>query len=173
MLDEETGAEPRAVSASIADPYLLVLRDDGSAFVAQIDNSNELEEVEKTDGPLTTMKWSSGCLYTDTKGIFQQSQGDKGKEVGEKVMMFLLNSSGALHASLIRTWHFKKNGRLIGTLRSSRYRISRSQCTLLRGYHTFPRSSQPTSRCAKGRRRNLCRRYWLQTSVTPSHRAPT
>lgn len=99
MLDEETGAEPRAVSASIADPYLLVLRDDGSVFVAQIDSSNELEEVEKTEGPITTTKWSSGCLYTDTRGVFQQSQGDKGAEVGDKVMMFLLNSSGALHVS--------------------------------------------------------------------------
>lgn len=97
MLDEETGAEPRAVSASIADPYLLLIRDDSSVFVAQIDNNNELEEIEKPDGLITTTKWAGGCLYTDIEGVFQQPQGDKGTEVGSKTMMFLLSASGALH----------------------------------------------------------------------------
>lgn len=92
MLDEETGAEPRVLSASIADPYLLLIRDDGSVFVAQIDNSNELEEVEKTDSPLTSTKWSAGCLYSDRTGTFQ----DKGEA---KIFMFLLSSTGALHVS--------------------------------------------------------------------------
>lgn len=101
MLDEETGAEPRVLSASIADPYLLLIRDDSSVFVAQIDSSNELEEVEKTEGLITTTKWTSGCLYTDTKGVFQQAEGDKGIQVGEKVMMFLLSSSGALYVSTV------------------------------------------------------------------------
>lgn len=98
MLDEETGADPRVLSASIADPYLLLIRDDGSAFVAQIDKTNELEEMEKTDGPLTTTKWTSGCLYSDTRGIFQTAQGDKGTAT-EGIMMFLLSSTGALHVS--------------------------------------------------------------------------
>jgi cleavage and polyadenylation specificity factor subunit 1 len=99
MLDEETGAEPRAVSASIADPYLLIIRDDSSVFVAQIDSSNELEEVEKTNQALISTKWLAGCLYNDIKGVFQSSHGDKGTEVGEKTMMFLLSSAGALHVS--------------------------------------------------------------------------
>jgi cleavage and polyadenylation specificity factor subunit 1 len=94
MLDEETNAEPRAVSASIADPYLLLVRDDSSVFIAQIDNSNELEEIEKPVGAISTTKWSSGCLYTDTTGVFQQSP--SGQD-GDKIMMFLLSSSGALH----------------------------------------------------------------------------
>lgn len=100
MLDEESGAEPRALSASIVDPFLLITRDDGSAFVAEIDSNNELEEIEKTDGPLTSTKWANGCLYADTKGVFQDSQGDKGKD-SEKVVMFLLSSTGALHVSLL------------------------------------------------------------------------
>lgn len=102
MLDEDTGAEPRAVSASIADPYLLLIRDDSSVFVAQIDNSNELEEIEKPGGLITTTKWVAGCLYTDSRGVFQQSQGDKEAEVDEKVMMFLLSASGALYVSQTR-----------------------------------------------------------------------
>ena len=99
MLDEETGAEPRAVSASIVDPYLLIIRDDGSVFLAQIDGNNEIEEMEKTDSSLTSTKWVAGCLYKDTKGIFQSSYGDSTKQTSEEVMMFLLNSTGALHVS--------------------------------------------------------------------------
>lgn len=87
MLDEETGAEPRVLSASIVDPYLLLIRDDGSVFLAQIDNSNELEEVEKVG--MQQAKWVSGCLYNDTTGTFHSG--------GDSVMMFLLSSSGALH----------------------------------------------------------------------------
>lgn len=99
MLDEETGAEPRVTSASIADPYLLLIRDDNSIFLAQIDNNNELEEVEKMDTTLQNSKWHAGCLYTDTTGAFQPNTSDKGAET-EKIMMFLLSSTGALHVSL-------------------------------------------------------------------------
>jgi cleavage and polyadenylation specificity factor subunit 1 len=98
MLDEETGAEPRVTSASIADPYLLLIRDDSSLMLAQIDSNNELEEVEKMDATLQNTKWHSGCLYADTKGAFQPNASDKGVET-EKLMMFLLSSTGALHVS--------------------------------------------------------------------------
>ena len=104
MLDEETGAEPRVLSASIVDPYLLLIRDDGSVFIAQIDNNNELEEVEKTDNTMQTTKWVAGCLYNDNQGVFRASHGDKGQEVGEKIMMFLLSSTGALHVSVHARW---------------------------------------------------------------------
>ncbi|KYK58160.1 Cleavage factor two protein 1 [Drechmeria coniospora] len=97
MLDEETGAEPRATSASIVDPYLLLTRDDGSVFIAQIDSSNELEEVEKPEGPLQSTKWVAGCLYDDTAGSFRPSICDKGVAGAGAIMMFLLNASGALH----------------------------------------------------------------------------
>ena len=100
MLDEETGAEPRILSASIADPYVLLMRDDSSVLIAQMDNTNyELEEVEKTGKALSSTKWVAGCLYTDTKGTFQQLEGDKGTSVSPKVMMFLLSQTGALHVS--------------------------------------------------------------------------
>lgn len=106
MLDEETNAEPRVLSAKIADPYLLLIRDDGSVFIAQIDNNNELEEMDKTGSPLTASKWSTGCLYTDTTGAFQSLQGDKGTNVTETIMMFLTTSSGALHVSFIHVFLF-------------------------------------------------------------------
>ena len=51
------------LSASIADPYLSLIRDDGGVFIASIDSSNELEEMEKTDTVLSSTKWVAGCLY--------------------------------------------------------------------------------------------------------------
>lgn len=101
MLDEDTGAEPRVVNASIADPYLMLVRDDSSVCVIKIDKNLELEELDKDDETLKTTKWLTGCLYEDTNGIFTEVPTDKGAKSGENVFMFLLSSSGALHVS---TW---------------------------------------------------------------------
>lgn len=99
MVDEETGAEPRVVIASIADPYLLLVRDDSSIFVAKIDKNLELDELERDDTNLLSTKWLTGCLYEDKNGIFDEEQTDRGTKVGENVVMFLLSGQGALHVS--------------------------------------------------------------------------
>jgi hypothetical protein len=101
MFDDDTGAEPKIVSASFADPFLLLVRDDASIFVAQCDDSNELEEIEREDDGLLTTKWLTGCLYTDTTNAFASVQSDKGSKDGENVIMFLLSSGGALHVGLL------------------------------------------------------------------------
>ncbi|OAA62286.1 protein CFT1 [Cordyceps fumosorosea ARSEF 2679] len=95
MMDEETGAEPRVVSASIADPYLTIIRDDHSVFIAKIGSNDELEEVEKDKSPLTSIKWQTGCLYADHDGIFQPKQPEEGDD--SRVMLFLMSTAGALH----------------------------------------------------------------------------
>lgn len=105
MQDEETGAEPRVLSASISDPYLLLIRDDSSAFVAHMNSDDELEELEKTESALTSTKWVSGCLYADTTGLFGETQEDPG---AKKIVMFLLSNTGALqvsdyHSTVFRT----------------------------------------------------------------------
>lgn len=97
MLDEETGAEPRAISASIADPYLLIVRDDSSAFIAQMDSGNELEELEKDDQTLANTKWLTGCLYTDTAAVFAEEVASKGAKPAQSILMFLLSANGALY----------------------------------------------------------------------------
>lgn len=93
MQDEETGAEPRVLSASICDPYLLLIRDDSSAFVAHMNSEVELEEIDKTESALTTTKWISGCLYADSTGILSLAPPAKGQK---NILMFLLSSTGAL-----------------------------------------------------------------------------
>ncbi|RYO95940.1 hypothetical protein DL764_007565 [Monosporascus ibericus] len=98
MLDEDTGAEPRVNTASIADPFLLLVRDDASVFVAKLDKNLELEELEKDEGPIASTKWATGCLYEDKFGIFANAQTDKGTKPGEDIMMFLLSKAGCLHA---------------------------------------------------------------------------
>lgn len=97
MEDEETGSEPRAVSASIADPYILVIRDDGSVFVAKINPSHdyELEELKKAEGGIQAEKWKAGCLYVDTKQLFSPKRSDDDNE--PTVVMFLLSDYGSLH----------------------------------------------------------------------------
>ncbi len=99
MFDDETGAEPKIVSASIADPFLLLIRDDSSIFVASCDENNELEEIERADDALLTNKWLSGCLYTDKTGLFAPVQTDKGVKEGENIVLCLLNAEGSLYVS--------------------------------------------------------------------------
>jgi cleavage and polyadenylation specificity factor subunit 1 len=101
MYDDDTGAEPKVVSASLADPFLLLLRDDASIYVAKCDDDNDLEEVEREDDTLLTTRWLAGCLYSDITGVFTTIQSDKGHKTGENVMMFLLSATGALHVSIL------------------------------------------------------------------------
>jgi cleavage and polyadenylation specificity factor subunit 1 len=101
MFDEETGADPRIVRAALADPFLLLIRDDGSIFVATCDDDNELEEIEREDDSLLATKWTSGCLYADLNGIFGDTTSDEGLKTNEKhVLMFLMSAGGSLYVSL-------------------------------------------------------------------------
>jgi cleavage and polyadenylation specificity factor subunit 1 len=99
MYDDDTGAEPNIISASFADPFLLLLRDDASIFVAQCDDNNELEEVEKEDQSFASTKWVTGCLYSDTMGVFASN--NEQKKSNQTCLMFLLSASGALHVGFI------------------------------------------------------------------------
>lgn len=98
MEDEETGAEPRVLGASICDPYLLLIRDDSSALIAEMSSDDELEEIEKTDGKLKSTKWVSGCLYADTTGRFGNAPEEKGQK---RIFMFLLSAAGSFQVIVI------------------------------------------------------------------------
>lgn len=101
MFDDETGAEPKIVAASIVDPYILLIRDDASIFVASCDNDNDLEEIEREDDSLLANKWLSGCLYNDSTGMFAEAASSNGTGSKKSVIMSLLNSEGALFVSEI------------------------------------------------------------------------
>lgn len=99
MFDDETGAEPKIVAASIVDPYILLIRDDASIFVASCDSDNDLEEIEREDDSLLTNKWLSGCLYNDSTGKFAQTEPKNRTNSDKPVIMSLLNAEGALFVS--------------------------------------------------------------------------
>ncbi|EPE06685.1 cleavage and polyadenylation specificity factor subunit [Ophiostoma piceae UAMH 11346] len=93
MIDEETDAELKILSASIADPYILLIRDDNSAFVAEINKDYELEEIEREEGTLTSTKWVTGCLYNDTTGTFAAPPSPG----ADNILMFLYSETGQFH----------------------------------------------------------------------------
>ncbi|CAK7226945.1 mRNA cleavage and polyadenylation factor subunit [Sporothrix curviconia] len=96
MFDEDTGAEPKILSASIADPYLLVIRDDASAFVAEMNKDFELEEIERENETLVSTKWATGCLYHDTQGMFSATPAETSDKT-ENTLMFLFSEAGQFH----------------------------------------------------------------------------
>jgi cleavage and polyadenylation specificity factor subunit 1 len=93
MTDEETGAEPKIVSTSFCDPYMLIIRDDASLLVLEADESGDLDAVEQGEA-VTSTKWSSGSLYHDKAGIFgfQESPSDS----NDATIMCVLSEKGAL-----------------------------------------------------------------------------
>ena len=95
LAEDETGAELKVVSASIVDPYVLLIRDDASIYLAACDKRNDLEEMTREDDALLANKWLSGCLYMDTTGTFVNGKKDT-------VIMSLLNTDGALFVSYPR-----------------------------------------------------------------------
>lgn len=88
--DEDTSEERMAVSASFADPYLAILRDDSSLLLLQADDSGDLDEVT-TKEPIASTKWLSCCLYEDTHKTFSTQ---------DDFLLFLLNSEGKLFVSI-------------------------------------------------------------------------
>jgi cleavage and polyadenylation specificity factor subunit 1 len=98
MLDEETGAEPRVLSASIADPYILLIRDDSSVWFGSIDKNCDLEEMDYDDEKLLSKTWTSGCLYADKDNHFVH--GERVGRDGTAILAFLMNAAGTLYVSL-------------------------------------------------------------------------
>ncbi|KAI9894932.1 MAG: mRNA cleavage and polyadenylation factor subunit [Vezdaea aestivalis] len=96
MIDELTGEEPAVVSASFADPYVLVIRDDDSIFVMKCDDHGEIDEVERGD-PLVAKQWISGSLYCDFRRAFDPPGANSSGKKESPILMFLLTANGGLH----------------------------------------------------------------------------
>lgn len=166
MLDEETGAEPRAISASIADPLLLIIRDDSSVFVAQMDSSNELEELEKEDQTLATTKWLTGCLYADTTGAFAEEVAGKGGKPAQAILVFLLSAGGSLYVSVFNDMAVLMPWFTLTKIRYIGFRTCQNLSMSLKDCLTYPQVSQPTILHAKARQRRQWQRFWWLISVT-------
>ena len=101
LTDDNTDAEPKAVRASFADPYMLLLRDDSSVTVLGADESGDLDEVERGE-TLLENKWLSGSLYDDANDVFRLESEDEDEDEVGNVLLFLLSVAGGLHVSDLR-----------------------------------------------------------------------
>ena len=97
LSDEDSEHVPQIVSAAFADPFILLVRSDGTLVTLKADHSGDLDELEQ-GASLKGAKWSSGSLYEDLNDVFRLEYGDEEDEASN-VLMFLLSASGGLHVS--------------------------------------------------------------------------
>lgn len=98
MSEDSTESDPKVVSASFAEPYVLLIRDDSSITLVKAEESGDLEEVGQGDH-LESSKWLSGSLFDDLNDVFHLEADDESQEEGGNVLMFLLSAEGALKVS--------------------------------------------------------------------------
>ena len=96
--DEDTSDERMAVSASFADPYLAILRDDSTLLLLQADDSGDLDEVP-IDEPISSTKWLSCSLYHDKNKAFSFIEPNPESSSQIDVLLFMLSSDGKLFVS--------------------------------------------------------------------------
>ena len=95
LTDEESDTGPKVISASFADPYVLLIRDDFSAVVLTADENGDLDEVSQSES-YKAGKWLSGSLYEDSNDILRLEYPEESEDEVGNVLMFLLNAKGGL-----------------------------------------------------------------------------
>lgn len=83
------------ISASFADPYVLLIRDDSSAVVLTADENGDLDEVSQSES-FKAGKWLSGSLYEDSNDVLRLEYPEESEDEAGNVLMFLLNAKGGL-----------------------------------------------------------------------------
>ncbi|KAL5365766.1 CPSF A subunit region-domain-containing protein [Aspergillus floccosus] len=84
--DEDTSDEHPAVSASVTDPYVAILRDNSTLLLLRVDDSSDVDEVELPED-IAAHKWLSCSLYLDKTGVFASNT--KGLQQND-MLLFLL-----------------------------------------------------------------------------------
>lgn len=95
LTDEESDTGPKVVSASFADPYVLLIRDDSSAVVLTADESGDLDEVSQSEA-FKAGNWLSGSLYEDSNDVLRLEYPEESEDEASNVLMFLLTAKGGL-----------------------------------------------------------------------------
>ena len=89
------------MSASFADPFILLVKDDQSLTILTADETGDLDEVAKGE-KIESAKWSSGSLYEDSNDVLRLDYSDD-EEESSNVLMFLLTAIGGLQVRAIMT----------------------------------------------------------------------
>ena len=104
MTDEESDAEPaKVVSASFADPYVLLVRDDLSAVLLTEDESGDLDEVARGEA-FRKAKWLSGSLFEDSNDVLRLEYPEDSDDEAGNVLGFLLSATGGLQVREIHSF---------------------------------------------------------------------
>jgi cleavage and polyadenylation specificity factor subunit 1 len=96
-MEDDNGDELRVISASFADPYLLILREDSSVKLWKTTTTGEMEELENSD--LSSSKWLSASLYRST--------------LVSDVYLFLLTPDGGLQVCLWCLGSFRRSTNIL------------------------------------------------------------
>lgn len=92
MFEDYEGDVPSIISASFADPYLLLIMSNSTINILEADDRGDIDEVEGVDD-LKANEWITGSLYTDLEGAFLPKNAT---QQVHHILMFLMNSAGAL-----------------------------------------------------------------------------
>ncbi|RPA88221.1 hypothetical protein BJ508DRAFT_410087 [Ascobolus immersus RN42] len=99
-------AEPTIISASFADPFVLVVLDNGSVIIYQCDEQTlELEAITVSEH-VKTSKYTSGSLYKAKPGQFLPVNDDE--ERSQDHLCLLLSEAGTLEIHDLKTIHTNK-----------------------------------------------------------------
>lgn len=96
--DEDTSEERMAISSSLVDPYVAILRDDSTLLLLQADDSGDLDEVELNE-QIANSKWTSCCLYFDKTGIFSSISATSDELAQNSMTLFLMTQDCRLFVS--------------------------------------------------------------------------
>ncbi|PYH72415.1 cleavage/polyadenylation factor CFT1 [Aspergillus vadensis CBS 113365] len=99
--DDDTNDERMAVSASLADSCLAILRDDSTLLFLQADDSGDLDEVVLGED-VASGKWISCCLYSDKTGLFSSIDQTLSEPVKNDMFLFLLSHDCKLFVYRVR-----------------------------------------------------------------------
>ena len=83
------------VSASFADPFVLLIRDDFSATILTEDINGDLDEIARGEA-FKRGKWVSGSLYEDSNDVLRLEFPEDSDEEAGNVLLFLLSAPGGL-----------------------------------------------------------------------------
>ena len=95
LTDEDSDSGPKVISASFADPYILLIRDDSSAVVLTADENGDLDEISQS-GAFEAGKWLSGSLYEDSNDLLRLEYPEESEDEAGNVLMFMLSAKGGL-----------------------------------------------------------------------------
>ena len=102
LTDIESDTGPKVISASFADPYVLLIRDDSSAIVLTADENGDLDEISQSES-FKAGDWLSGSLYEDSNDVLRLEYPEESEDEAGNVLMFLLNSRVGLQVRLMTT----------------------------------------------------------------------